>query len=143
PVAAARKWSHWQWLALAQGLVILILAAACLWLLVKPATRAQSQPVPLPDRGLLWPLLFRSGESTNLICADSGLVVARRLRRRPMSLEEYVAGDYLGRSPETSADASALLKDIPRWAFTDIADVRVVQRIYRLNSNFWDSVSVR
>jgi hypothetical protein len=143
PVVTARKWSRWHWLAAAQGIVILILAAVCLWLLVKPSTRTVSQSAAMPDRGLLWPLLFRSGESTNLICADSGLVVARRLRRRPMSLEEYVAGDYLGRSTEVSADASALLKDIPRWAFTDIADVRVAQRIYRLNSNFGDNVSVR
>jgi hypothetical protein len=143
PLVSERKWSRWQWLALGQGAVILVLAAVCLWLLVKPATRAVSPSAALPDRGLLWPLLFRAGESTNLICADSGLVVARRLRRGPISLEEYVAGDYLGRSTDVSADTSALLKDIPRWAFTDIADVRVVQRIYRLNSNFWDNVSVR
>jgi hypothetical protein len=143
PLVSERKWSRWHWLAMAQGIMILILAAACLWLLVKPATRTVSQSTALPDRGLLWPLLFRSGESTNLICADSGLVVARRLRRQPMSLEEYVAGKYHAGSAGMPKEVSSVLQDLPRWAFTDIADVRVVQRIYRLNSNFWDSVSVR
>lgn len=142
-VAPARKLSGWQWLALAQGIVIVVLAAACLSLLMTPASRTASRPAPLPDRGLLWPLVFHAGESTNLICADSGLVVARSLRRRPLSLEEYVAGDYLGRSNETPPETASLLQDISRWAFTDIADLRVVQRIYRLNSAFWDNVNVR
>jgi hypothetical protein len=141
PLSVAPRWTTWQWLAIVQGGVILVLAAVCLWLLVTP--RSGTPGVAAPDRGLLWPLLFSKDQPTNLICADSGLVVARTLRRRPISLEEYVAGDYLGKSTEMSEADLALLGSIPRWAFTDIADVRLVQRIYRLNGNFWDRVSVR
>jgi hypothetical protein len=139
---AASRPIPWLWI---QGAAILVLTVACVWLYVwgrRADTRAASTEAPL-DRGRLWPVLFHSGQQTFVICADSALVVANAAKRRPITLEEYMAGDYMGKAAGYTPEVGALLADLPRWLFTDIADVRVVQRIYRLNASEWDKVAVR
>ena len=93
-------------------------------------------------RAPLWPLLFNNGQETLIICADSALVVAETVLRRSVTLEEYLSHDYDGR-PATSEPARSILRAVPNWLFTDITDVRLVQRLFRLNAAHWDKVSIR
>jgi hypothetical protein len=146
PAAPAKVRRHpairWLWV---QSAAIVVLAATCLGLWQagrRPEVRSGPADAPV-DRGVLWPTLFNRGQQTFVICADSSLVVARAAKRRPITLDEYIAVDYVGRSAGLSPEVTSLLGELPRWLFTDIADLRVVQRLFRLNGAEWDKVSVR
>ncbi len=138
--------SPWFWI---QAVAILLLVGACIWLWRD--NRDKSQRLALaahsaPERSAIWPLLFNNEEQTFVVCADSTLVVAEWILHRSIPLDEYLARD--------PAPSSSLLNDVTsladslafsrqRWQFTDITDVRLVQRLYRLNADHWDKVTVR
>lgn len=99
-----------------------------------------------PERSALWPLLFNNDQPTFVVCADSTLVVAEWLLHRSISLDEYVSRDpapATSRLNDTASLADSLAFSRQRWQFTDITDVRLVQRLYRLNAEHWDKVTVR
>ena len=138
-----RPW--WLWAGIA---AILILASACAWLWRENRRMEQRvaavTPHPAPARGPLWPLLFNESQQTFIVCADSTLVVAEAILHRSVSLEEYLAGQA-GDKQATDANslANSFIYNRQRWQFTDMTDVRLVQRLYRLNADHWDKVSVQ
>jgi hypothetical protein len=135
PVAPLRKWG---W---AQTAVMLALAITCLWLYLdrhNVAQQAVANAATGPKRIALWPLLFNEDHQTFIVCADSSLVVIRALTRQAISLEDYTSGAYLKQEA-----VKPLFKTLARAQFTDIADARLVQRLYQLSENRWDKVSIR
>jgi hypothetical protein len=121
------------------GLVIL-----SLWLWTenrKLTQRLAATTAPKMERAGIWPLLFNNGQETLIVCADSALVVAQTVLHRSVTLEEYLSHDY---SKGANSDAAkAVLTLAPNWLFTDMTDVRLVQRLHRLNADHWDKVSIR
>ena len=143
PFRITRPRGAWFWI---QTALILALATACVWLWQqnrKAEQRAVSVAHASLERGPLWPLLFNESQPANVVCADSTLVVAQSILHRSISLEQYVARDYSTVADKLSLEANSLLRILPRWQFTDITDVRLVQRLYRLNADHWGKVSVR
>ena len=129
------------WRRLVQPAVILLLLMLCLWLWQGRNRLAQSAAAP--DRGPLWPFLFDGSRQTLVVCADSTLVIAEDVLGHSISLGEYLSRGYL-KPPAGGASGSALLLGtLPFWNFTDIADVRLVQRISRVNGEYWSKVRVR
>jgi hypothetical protein len=134
-----------SWTAWTSSAVIVVLALVCLWLWQDNRIARHDLAVIAnadSNRGPLWPLLFNADQSTRVVCADSSLVAAQTILRRTLSLEEYLSRDY-GATASRSPEAKTLLHSLPLWQFTDIADVRLVQGLYRLNANHWDKVSIR
>jgi hypothetical protein len=130
-----RRWSRY-----AQPVVIGILVLACLWMWQDRRKFAQS--IAATDRGPLWPLLFDGSHQTLVVCADSTLVIAESVLGHSVSLDQYISHDYLKPPANHTAD-SWLLSTLPFWNFTDLADARLVQRISRVNSEFWSKTRVR
>jgi hypothetical protein len=129
-----RNWRPW----VEKGLIA-ALSIVCLVLWLSRGTTQPTVAAPLhstPARAPIWPMLFNSSQQTFVVCADSSLVTAQYLLHRSVSLEEYVSGSYLTAGNE-------LMGTLRNWQFTDITDVRLVQRLYALNSDHWDKVSVR
>ena len=77
------------------------------------------------------------------MCADSTLVIAEGVVGHSISLDQYLSRDYLKRSQNDTAGNSWLLSTLPFWNFTDLADARIVQRISRLNGEYWSKARVR
>ncbi len=109
----------------------------------RPAERSAQPGSRNAQRGLIWQMLFDGQQAATIVCADSGLVVAQSIIHQPISLEDYVQMDYGRNAPQLTPDQRSLLRAIQGWQFTDITDVRLVQRMSRLNTNFWDRVLVR
>ncbi len=133
-------WRLWLMLAAIAGL-----AAVCLGLWGenrKLEQRLAGAAGSRLDRSALWPLLFNNSQDTLIVCADSSLVVAQTVLQRPVTLEEYLSHDYGSRSVSSDA-AKSVLRLVPNWLFTDMTDVRLVQRLHRLNADQWDKVSIR
>jgi len=134
------------WLLLG-AIVILALVSVFLWRDNRDKDRRLAAATrSVPERSALWPLLFNNDQPTFVVCADSTLVVAEWLLHRSISLDEYVSRDPAPTSKrlnDTASLAESLAFSRQRWQFTDITDVRLVQRLYRLNADHWDKVTVR
>jgi hypothetical protein len=133
------------WLRWAAGVAILALAGVCLWLASENRSmqhRLAASAAPKPDRPALWPLLFNNGQETMIVCADSSLVVAQTVLHRSVTLDEYLSHDYTAKLANSDS-AKSVLRSLPNWLFTDMTDVRLVQRLSRLNADHWDKVSIR
>ncbi len=129
---------RWGW---AQTALILALSITCLWLYLdrhNAAQQAVASAAAAPKRVALWPLLFNAEHQTFIVCADSSLVVIRTLTHQAISLEDYTSGAYMRQEA-----VKPLFRTLARAQFTDIADARLVQRLYQLSENRWDKVSVR
>jgi hypothetical protein len=127
----------WGWV---QTAVILALAITCFWLYLDrhSAAQAVANAATVPKHLALWPLLFNEEHQTFIVCADSSLVVIRALTHQAISLEDYTSGTYLKQDA-----VKPLFKTLARAQFTDIADARLVQRLYQLSENRSDKVSIR
>ena len=137
-----------RWLLWATVSLIVLLSAVCVWLWRENRVMQQRLTAAVPhastDRGPLWPLLFNESQQTFIVCADSTLVVAEAILHRSVSLEEYLAGQAAGKQTnDLNSMANSLIYNRQRWQFTDMTDVRLVQRLYRLNADHWDKVSVQ
>jgi hypothetical protein len=133
-----RTWRFW-----AAGAAIVVLIGVSIWL--GNENRKMQQRLgatPKIDRAALWPLLFNNGQETSVVCADSSLVVAQTVLHRSVTLEEYLSHDYTAKLANSDA-AKSVLRSLPNWLFTDMTDVRLVQRLSRLNADHWDKVSIR
>ncbi len=144
PKISERPFAWRRWAYLSAGLVI-VLATLLVWVSAENrrlTQRLATTSAPTLDRSAIWPLIFNDNEETLIVCADSSLVVAESLLHRSVSLDEYLSRDYT-KSPNLSKEAKMALEAVPNWQFTDIADVRLVQRLFRLNSDHWDKASIR
>ncbi|MGE5571003.1 MAG: winged helix-turn-helix domain-containing protein [Rhodospirillales bacterium] len=95
------------------------------------------------DWSPLWPAIFNSNEKTLIVCADSTLVMAQALTRRPLSLDDYESRHYVPRGTVMGEEAERILKRLPAWTWTDLADVRLVGRLRRVTLASWDRMSIR
>jgi hypothetical protein len=132
------------WLRWAAGVAILVLAGVCLWLANenRKMGRLAASTAPKVDRAAIWPLLFNNEQETLIVCADSSLVVAQTVLHRSVTLDEYLSHDYTAKLANSDS-AKSVLRSLPNWLFTDMTDVRLVQRLFRLNADHWDKVSIR
>jgi hypothetical protein len=141
---ASRSW--WFWAPLA---AMLVLAVTCvfMWREIRDKDqRLTTAARMIPARSALWPLLFNNEQQTFVVCADSTLVVAEWILHRSISLDQYLARDSSGLTSQPhdiSSLADSLAYSRQRWQFTDMTDVRLVQRLNRLNADHWDKVTVR
>jgi hypothetical protein len=120
--------------------VLLIAAVVPWWLLRGRSSQASNRNT---QRGLIWQAVFDGRDDVTVVCADSSLVMAQAVTRRPISLDDYIQRDYIRSNPQLKADQVSLLETLQRWQFTDITDVRLVQRMSRMNSDYWDRAQVR
>ncbi|HWR53004.1 MAG TPA: hypothetical protein VN428_17975, partial [Bryobacteraceae bacterium] len=136
PVPAARLWPVIAMLSIA-----LLLLGAWGWSNHRELARILSS-AHSTDRAPLWPALFNDDVQTRIVCADAGLVAAQALRGSPVSLDDYIRADYKGKGPAPVADAPPLLGSLPRLHWTDIADVRLVDRLRNVNQDAWRRISL-
>ncbi len=101
---------------------------------------ARSSP---PDWAPLWPLLFNRDQQTLIVCADSALVMAQALKRSPVSLDEYMARQYTSASSSWDPGTKRIFGLLPAWTWTDLADVRLVDRLHSVNAGAWDRITIR
>lgn len=94
------------------------------------------------DRAPLWPLLFNNDVQTRVVCADVALVAAQTLQGRPISLNDYIQRDYERNAPAPAADGARMLRSLPNRNWTDLADVRLVDRLHSVNQDAWRRISL-
>lgn len=109
----------------------------------QPAERSAQAGSRNVQRGPIWQMLFDGQQDATIVCADSTLVMAQSITHQPILLEDYVQRNYGRNAPQLTPDQKSLLQALQRWQFTDVTDVRLVQRMSRLNTDFWERVLVR
>jgi hypothetical protein len=95
------------------------------------------------DWSPLWPVLFNRDQQTLIVCADSALVMAQALTKNPVSLDDYMKRQYTSGHDSLETDVKRIFGLLSGWIWTDLADVRLVDRFHRVNAGAWDRVSIR
>lgn len=142
---AAIRAPRGRWVRMIQSAAFVVLAIGCilLWQMGHAATHKSAEVAETAaQRDPLWPLLFNGTQQTFVVCADSALVVAETVLGRAVSLEDYLSRAYLDDVARRSPNGASIFPNLGLWQFTDIADTRLVQRLSRLNGEYWNKVTV-
>ena len=116
------------------GLCIL-LAGATLWFASRPALdegQVLAQKGPLVKA--LWSQLLRPGQPTDLVVADSTLVLYQNLTGQTISLTDYITRQYLGNLEASEKDVRrrADLTTLLARRYTSVGDVRLLTMLLPL-----------
>ena len=87
---------------------------------------AVSESVPL-----FWSSLFNASDKTNVILADSGLVILQNLTRRRITLDSYLNGDYLKNLPPSPYPAAQTV-NIGIRRYTSIVDAGIENHLFHI-----------
>jgi hypothetical protein len=115
--------------AKARGLRSILLAtAACATLaaLCFPLWKLQRQP-----EAILWHSIFTAGRPIVIVPSDDGLVLLEELRRAPVTLDEYLSGNYPRQQPG-GLNGSATANWLSSHQYTSTADLSLALRLDRL-----------
>lgn len=129
PRLATPAFNPWRRAFLAAAGSALLLAAACGWLLFRPAISAPA--VAGGSMGRFWSAFTANGRETFIVVADSAFSAIQDVLRRPITLDEYIRRSY--RRDFEELPLSTERKDFVRYLierkYTSLADVMVVRRL--------------
>jgi hypothetical protein len=125
--------------------LILLLAAACLGLLwLNQSLRQQRAAAPPVTRNFPWNLLFDANHQTNVVVADSCLVLLQDVLHEHISLSEYLSRAYLSKIDRVSDNPAlrSALQTIAARQYTSLADVTFVRKVAQLDPGLRDRIRV-
>jgi hypothetical protein len=130
------------------ALGFLLIAAVAAYLAVhgfpyrwRNAATAASQPISSSD--VLWGQLFQKDRDTFIVPADSGLVILQGLTRRPVSLGDYVSGNYRAEATSVTGLSAANVKELGTRRYTSIVDLNLVSHLSRLKQIIPERILIR
>lgn len=80
----------------------------------------------------LWSALFRHGQETIIVPADSNLVVARLIVGHPVSLADYAAGTYRDQVECDNPCDESLVRTVEALRYTSMSDLEFAVKVSRL-----------
>lgn len=115
------------WIIPLLATLCLVLAATCVWLILRPVR----PPASDPSVQLFWNTFAANGRENYVVLADSAIAAVQDALRRPIGLDEYVRRSYekdLDRQP-VSPEYRNLVRYLMARRYTSLADVLVVRQI--------------
>jgi hypothetical protein len=91
----------------------------------------------------LWAQMFRSGHDTVVVPPDSGLTIMEGLTQRPVSLADYVSGNYHTDSPTSSRLDPRIIQDIGTRPYTSILVLDFVAHLFQLKEVVPERLRIR
>jgi hypothetical protein len=91
----------------------------------------------------LWAQMFRSGHDTVVVPPDSGLTIMEGLTQRPVSLADYVSGNYHTGSPTSSRLDPRIIQDIGTRPYTSILVLDFVAHLFQLKEVVPERLRIR
>jgi hypothetical protein len=109
------------------GIAVVVLAVACIILLVLLIRGGTIHKVPVADG--LWPQLFSANQPTDIVVADSNVALVQDLTGRQLTLAEYLSGQYLRWADQYPArsEMRAVLSQTAGRPHTSLADAILVR----------------
>ena len=93
---------------------------------------ASSVPRKAETNHALWSQLFQGGRDTFVVPADTGLVIMESLTHRPVSLADYVSGNYHTESSDAKNFDTRTIEELGSRRYTSIVDLKFVHDLSRL-----------
>lgn len=119
------------------GFIAVCVAGTAFWLVTDSAKSLPSMQ--------LWQSVFASGRSVVIVPSDDGLVLSEEMQQAPISLDDYLSGDYLRHdgtsrsiatfspSPHAVEMTGPLTSDwLSSHQYTSTADLELAMRLSRL-----------
>jgi hypothetical protein len=108
-----------------------LVAAASIGAFLMERRHARPPVVVSESVPLFWSSLFSANNKTNVILADSGLVILQNLTRRRITLDTYLNGDYLKNLPPTAYPVAQTI-NLGVRRYTSIVDVNIQNRLFHI-----------
>jgi hypothetical protein len=124
-----------SWLTGVFWVVMVVLAGigGALW-----RSKAPEKGVPRPSAALILPFsaLIEATKDTYIVTSDSSLVLVQDLRRRQISLEDYITGHYMEDTDAPGSDPARqdLIRLLLKRRYTNAAETAIAGRIIQRNS---------
>jgi hypothetical protein len=131
PAPKARRW--WPWLALAALLAVILSAALMLH---------RSAATPLNP---LWSRIFTRGQKTNIVVADTSLVMMQMILHTDITLREYLSRDYPASllAGEKSERGREILNRAASQQYTDFGDFGIAGGLSEVGRQYGAKTVIR
>jgi hypothetical protein len=108
-----------------------LIAAASIGALVLERRHAHPLIAISDSVPLFWSSLFNANNKTNVVIADSGLVILQNLTKRRITLDSYLNGDYLKTLPP-GPYSPAQTVNIGTRRYTSIVDLGIQNHLFHI-----------
>lgn len=120
-----RPGPSWRFV-IALGAMLALSAGLCALLIVRPARPLATPASPALHK--FWSGFFRPNRQTEIVVADSTCSFIQDGLQHPLSLEQYVQGDWL-KGADLDARSLGLLHMLTARRYASVADLTLVRRI--------------
>ncbi len=117
------------WIAV--SLALTVICAVLVFLLIHPRVSASAREATVAEHPL-WEYFFAAGQSTLVVCSDSGLTTLQQISGHGMDLDRYLEMDYRVHVTASPAMATEALQDMVIRRYTPIIDLLTITRLFRL-----------
>ncbi len=134
------------WLLCALAIALAVSTGAFWWKTVQLQKRVESSPAPpSPAAHALWPLVFAKGQPTNIVVADTCLVMLQDILHSDITLKEYATHSYPSdllaqvRDPQLKS----ALELISKRQYTSLGDVNAVSSLLPISARYGAKGAIR
>lgn len=145
-----RKAPAWAWISLGalSLLVVLLAIAALLFWRQKEELRGQTPAAEArmdPAEDVLWAKFFAPGQQTNLVVADTCLVMLQDILNVDISLRDIFSSGQTSKLIDGIQDEKlrSALKLIEKRQYTSLGDLNVVARVLQLSQRYNSKPRIR
>jgi hypothetical protein len=124
---------HSPWLV--RGLSAIIVALLCL-VLVQWQSKRSEKAIPRPAPALILPFsaLIEAAKDTYIVTSDSCLVLIEELRRKRITLDDYITGRYITDTHASDPVRQDLIRLLLQRRYTNVPETGIAVRIIQRNS---------
>jgi hypothetical protein len=129
------------------GVLLAIIAALAVLVAVQWQSARSVKAVLRPAPALFLPFsaLLEDTKDTYIVTSDSSLVLIQDLKRRQISLDDYITGRYMGDTTAPGSDPvrQDLIRTLLKRRYTNAAETTIAGRIIQMNSRASKRVLLR
>jgi hypothetical protein len=124
-----------------------LLMIGCVWLALSARAQrasATGSQEDSPALNALWLQMFRKGEETGIVVADSSFGLLQELTEKPTTLSDYLHPDLWRQAPDLASrpEVQSTARLIAQRRYTSMADLNLSQRVLSLAGRYQGRVAL-
>lgn len=128
PERKAHQGANWWMFLAGVGITLLLLGGG--FAIYSKVSRTGA--VPQVETNPLWAAIFSPGRDTLVVPADSGIGILQNLTEHPVTLTNYLNGEYLSQIKVDGVDQDNI-EDLRTQRYTSMVDLNIISRLSHLH----------